>query len=268
MSDRGGAEPPTAGEQGLSKQERQKQRRQNKAAAHRVARRRDRTRKRLTVGFLVVLSAAAVAALGWQWQESQAEQAALLADVEEFDADDARHLGADDYARVPPSELYDHRPSTGAPHTNNVVQTGVWEQAIDERLLGHNLEHGYVVAYWSPAADAAEIEALQQAAREAIDGGDEHLVATEYMNDEPMDGDAHFAFVSWSHRALLDTFDVEVFEAFLAEFHRDPSAPESHAGPHLGPDRGGGIDPSAHDGDLLLPPFDDDPQLIREATGG
>jgi hypothetical protein len=267
VSDRRAPEAPAAEKQGLSKRERQKQRRQAKVTKQRVAARRGRARKRLVAGLVAVMAVGAVGTWGWQWQQSRAERAAVLADVEEFDEDDARHLGADDYARIPPSELYDHRPSTGAPHTNNVIQTGVWEQAIDERILGHNLEHGYVVAYWSPDADSAEIEALQQAARAAIDGGDEHLVATEYMNDEPMDGDAHFAFVSWSHRVLLDTFDAEVFDAFLAEFHRDPAAPEAHAGPHQGPGQGGGIDPSAYDGDLLLPPFDEDPQLIREATG-
>ena len=267
MSDRNGDEARASDEGQLPKRERQKRRRQAKTAARNATVRRHRVRRAVTGSLTVVAAVTVLGALGWQWQESRAERAAILDDVEEFDADDARHLAADDYARVPPNTLYDHRPSTGAPHTNNVIQTGVWERAIDERILGHNLEHGYVVAYWSPDADPDEIAALREAARAAIDDGDEHLIATEHMNDEPMDGDAHFAFVSWSHRVLLDAFDEEVFEAFLAEFHRHPSAPESHAGPHMGPEAGGGIDPASYEGDLLLPPLDDDPRLIQEATG-
>ena len=258
---------PDDDEQHLSKRERQRRRKQAKVAARRTATRRRRTRRGMTAGLASALALAAIGALAWQRQESRAQRAAILDGVEEFDADDARHLAADDYARVPPNELYDDRPSTGAPHTNNVIQTGVWDRAIDERILGHNLEHGYVVAYWSPDADPDEIAQLQQAAQTAIDDGDEHLIAAEHMNDEPMDGEAHFAFVSWSHRLLLDSFDEDAFDAFLADFQQHPDAPETHAGPHLGPDHGGGIDPAAYDGDLLLPPLDDNPRLIREATG-
>ena len=268
MSEQDDREALASDEQHLSKRERQKRRKQAKTAARQVTVRRHRVRRAVTAGLTAVLAVAAAGALAWQWQGSRAERAALLDDVEHFEAlDNVPHLGQHDYATIPPSELYDHRPSTGAPHTNNVIQTGVWERAIDERILGHNLEHGYVIAYWSPDADPDEIAALQETAQAAIDDGDQHRIATEHMNDEPIDDDAQFAFVSWSARVLLETFDEDVFEAFLAEYQQSADAPESHAGPHLGPDHGGGIDPASYDGDLLLPPLDNDPQLIREATG-
>ena len=268
MSDHNDGGAAASDDQHLSKRERQKRRKQAKEAARQTTVRRHRVRRAVTAGLAAVLAVAALGALAWQWRESRAERAAVLDDVEQFEALDAvPHLGQQDYANIPPSELYDHRPSTGAPHTNNVIATGVWERAIDERILGHNLEHGYVVAYWSPDADPDEIAALQKAAQAAIDDGDQHLIATEYMNDEPMDDDADFAFVSWSARVLLETFDEDIFDAFLAEYQQSADAPESHAGPHLGPDHGGGIDPASYDGDLLLPPRDDDPRLIGAATG-
>lgn len=264
-------------EQHLSKRERQKQRKRAKREAEEAAKRQQRTRKMLATGLVAAVAVAALGGVGFLWQQSRAErgdilsgdsqvaQAAGCGSVEEFDADDSpSHLGPDEYESLPPEELYDERPHTAGRHTVSVVRTGVWSKAIDERILGHNLEHGYVVAYASPDADETEVEALETAAQEAIDAGDDKLIVARWMNDEPMDEDASFAFVAWERRMLCDSFDEEVFAAFLDEHHGSFNAPEAGVDAHLGQ----GIDPDSYEEEeLLLPPLDDNERLIQEATG-
>ena len=104
------------------------------------------------------------------------------------------------------------------------------------RLLPGRRQSQPLQAVWNGGviADSDDIVVLEGNSYFLADV-DEHLIAAGYMNDEPIDDDAHFAFVSWSHRVLLDTFDAEAFDAFLAEFQRGADAPEFHAGPHMGP---------------------------------
>lgn len=258
----------------LSKRERQKQRKQAKRQAEQAARRRQRTRKLLATGVVVAVVVAGLGAGGFVWQQSRAERGDMLAGdaqaaeagcsaVEQFEAPaNTNHIPQGQFAQLPPDELYDHRPHTAGRHTNNVVQTGVWDKAIDERFTGHNLEHGYVVAFWAPDAPEDDVEALQRAAQGAIDGGQQKLVAAQWMGDEPMDDDAQVAFVAWRHRMLCDAFDADVFTAFVDEHHDSFDVPEPGGDPHLDV----GIVPDSYEADeLLLPPLDDNQQLIQAA---
>lgn len=251
-------------EQPLSKRQRQKQRRQAKREAQEAAKRRAR-RRRLAATAVVLLAIAGVAGLlGWRWWEARTEASDILAgEAEAAEAagcepvEEPDDLGSSHDIEVePPSELYDHRPATSGPHYGSVVVTGVYDQHVDERLLLHNLEHGYVVAWYSPELDDESRAALLEWGENA---DEPFLIVAEYP--EPLPDGGQVGYVAWGYRQLCDDFDADVADAFVDRFVNF-EAPELGAGPHDGSAEGElvpGQDP------VVLPPFSD---AEVEAPGG
>lgn len=77
-------------------------------------------------------------------------------------AGDGTHL--DDDVTIASVDTGDVQPPTGAPHyqgTNFLVDEGI-DRQLDVLSVGHNLEHGAVVAWYDPeAVDASTVEAMQ-----------------------------------------------------------------------------------------------------------
>jgi hypothetical protein len=251
----------------LSKRERHKARRDQKVEAQRAAITRARRARMLT--FMVVF-ALVVGAVGILVQRNAAQRAASEAQRAEVSAR-LGELGCSEITQLPeagrshlapaqlaanaPEALYLERPGTSGPHMGQVVLTGVYDEVVDERLVVHNLEHGYVAYWYGPDAEPAQVDALKQWARERIDGGYPMVVVAE--SPAPLPDGANFATTAWTFRQLCTTFDPQVAQVFLDDHHDSPDVPEPNASAHTDPTQAGVIDPAAQDGPLLFPPLGD-----------
>lgn len=250
-------------DQPLSKRERQKQRRASKREAQQVAARRQRIRKTAATVVVAVVALVAIGFAGFMWQRSPAEESAVFAgESEAAQAAGCRavtqppNLGADHFGgqaaeleSSPPSEIYDHRPATSGSHLPVVAATGAYDRHVDERLLLHNLEHGYVVAWYSPELGEQQRGALLEWGRSAVED-EPHLIVAQYP--EPLPDGGQIAYVAWGQRQLCDDFSAEVAGAFLDRF-ANAEGPEPGAGPHDGTGQGELIPGEQR---VVFPPFD------------
>lgn len=232
-------------EANLSKRERQKARRAQRLERERAA--AASAKRRRLAGFAVV-GVLIVGAAGYFVQQTLVERAeereliqAGQENLEELGctpAEEMPPLGAGHFEQTqlatnPPDAIYDHLPSTSGPHLGGqVAVTGVYDEYVDERLVVHNMEHGYVVMWYGQDADPDQVEALKAFAQERIDDGDSEIIVAEY--NQPMDDGANFAFAAWERRQLCEEFDEGVALGFIDEHMNNQRAPETLVGPHLG----------------------------------
>ncbi len=254
-----------ADEQKMTKRERQKARRQQRLEAERAAQRTQKAKK--SVATFAVM-AVVVGALGvWgvsAWQDRQ-ERIQLMAEaqenleeygctpIEESPVTSANHLSGSQLASSPPDALYPDRPAPSGDHIGSVVQSGFYDKIIDERLVLHNMEHGYVNFYYEEDADPEVIEGIREFVESEIDNGTEKLLAMKWDGDLP--GDYQFAMTAWGARQMCERWNRGVALAFVSDWHYlEGNAPERTLQPHRG-GLGGGIDPNEEEGDLLFPPL-------------
>ncbi len=254
-----------ADEANLSKRERQKRRREAKLVEQRAAAAKARRTRLVLFGLcgLVVVGLVGAAIAN---QQAQRRQQAAAAEAVTARLDDlgctpdtqqpdrgGGHLDPQVLAQSPPEVIYDDRPATSGQHVGSVVKTGVYDVRIDERLLVHNLEHGYVVAWYGSDAPDEQVAELKEFAQTSIDGQYPKLIVAPW--DGALPDEANFAWSAWRFRQSCDQFDPEVLSLFLSEHHSGAGiAPEKTIAPHLGGDNGGGIDPQGEP--VLLPPLD------------
>lgn len=257
-----------ADEANLSKRERQKRRREEKRRREMAAAKRART-MRLTAFAVVAL--VIVAIVGVLVRNNLAQRAELAAQEEQVAAqlddfgctEDAEqpdegvgHLGGGQLASNPPDVIYPDRPASSGQHIASWIISGVYDKLIDERLLVHNLEHGYINVYYDDGADESTVAEIEAWAQEKIDGGDFQKIVVAPWDGELPD-DANVAFTAWRYRQLCEEFSPDVADVFTRAHHGLAGvAPEKNLPPHRrAPDQG--IDPNAEEGDLLLPPLGD-----------
>ncbi|CAN5290007.1 hypothetical protein BH20ACT9_BH20ACT9_24330 [soil metagenome] len=248
-----------------SKRERHRQRRDQRREAERAAAAQARRRRLVLVavlaGVATLLAGFAVQQSLSRAEDAEARDRQVAARLDELgctqieavpDQGQGHLQTVQQLAANPPEEIYPQRPGSSGVHIGSVVMTGVYDKPIDERLVVHNLEHGYAAFWHDASADPGAVGRLEDFARDSIEGGFPKVVAAEYPGELP-DG-ASFATVAWGNRQLCDDFDPEVARVFLEELHDGPSVPEPGVPPHLsaGP---GIIDPDTVDGPLLFPPL-------------
>lgn len=263
-------------EAGVSKRERQKARRRQKLAVQAQEARKARRRRLVAFAALAVLLLGLIGAAGANYLNERAEEQAAreeaarslaefgCTEIIQLPNNGAGHFSPDQLTQSPPEVVYPDRPATSGIHINRWAMTGVYDKAIDERLLVHNLEHGYVVAWYSADAPAEDVEALKAYAGEQIDDDFEKLVVAEYPGELP---EGNFALVSWDFRQTCEQFSDSIAFNFLDLHHGlDSTGPENTLAPHLDA-TGGTIDPNEVDGDLLFPPLEggDAPAIETEA---
>jgi hypothetical protein len=259
-------------EANLSKRERQKLRRQQRLAAEQQAAKQARTRRTIATGLVVALALGALGLFGANWWMERQEQQQLIADaqsrlaelgcteVQEQPTVPSPHLGQE-LPSSPPDVIYPDRPATSGPHIGQVVRSGFYDKAVDERLLVHNMEHGYVSIYYAADADAEDIADIEAFVEEQIDDGTEKVIGARWQGDLP-DGASH-AIVAWGARQLCEQWDRGIALAFLGDYHYlEGDAPEKSLRPHLADS--GAIDPDAEEGDLLLPPLGEPSDVSTE----
>jgi uncharacterized protein DUF3105 len=251
----------------LSKRERQKQRRDAKLAEQRRLAARARRNRFIILGLVALV---AVAAVGTIVQSRLAEQRARAAQAAEAEARLAElgctpaepqpdlgqgHLATDPAALAvaAPETLYPDRPATSGQHYPNWVMSGVYDQPIDERILVHNLEHGYVNLYYGENADPAQVDELRSFGQSQIDGEFPKVIVAP--SPAPLSEGVNFSYVAWNVRQACGQFDPDVAQVFVREQMNNENAPERFLQPHLEPGRGT-IDPEGEP--LLLPPLGQD----------
>lgn len=257
-------------EANLSKRERQKLRRQQRLAAEQQAAKQARTRRTIATGLVVALVVGAIGLFGANWWMERQEEQQLIADaqarlaelgcteVEEQTPVPSPHLGQN-LPASPPDAVYPDRPATSGPHIGNVVRSGFYDKVVDERLLVHNLEHGYVTIYVAEDADPEDVADIEAFVAEQIDSGTEKVIAARWLGELP-DG-ARYAFTAWGARQVCEQWDRGIVLAFLRDYHYlEGTSPEKSVQPHLD----NGIDPDAEEGDLLLPPLGEPSDVSTE----
>jgi hypothetical protein len=258
-------------EQNLSKRERQKLRKQQKREHQQAAAAKARRNRMLATVAIIALVLTGVGALGAGWWGARQDRAQQIAEAQEQLAElgcteitempnlGAGHFSGDmgELAQAPPDLVYPDRPTTSGRHMGAVALTGVYDKVVDERLLVHNLEHGYVNIFYTEDAPDDQVAELTAAAEEWIEGRYQKVIVSRWKADMP--GDARFAFTAWDARQLCRDFHTGVALNFLEEWHHlSGHAPERTAAPHTSPDQSGVIDPDGVDGDLLFPPLGED----------
>ncbi len=143
-------------------------------------------------------------------------------------------------------------PPTSGRHIGQVVPSGVYDVPIDPRFTTHNLEHGYIVAWYSPDAPADQVEALKAWGEGALDGDFPKVIVAEYY--EPLPDGNNVAFTGWFVRQSCETFDADVADVFArAHYDIDGEGPEKGIPGHTVGAQGV-IDPDGEP--LFLPPLD------------
>ena len=247
----------------MSKRERQKQRREARLQQERAIDERSRRMRILAYVMAGVVLAALVGLAVYNNQQEAAEQERQrLAVQERLDelgctpAEDQEdrgqgHLDAASLPQQPPEALYPERPATSGEHFQGWLKTGVYDQVIDERVLVHNLEHGYVNVFYDGGAEDGQLEEVRSFAQEQIDGNFPKVIVAEFDGDLPED--YNFAYTAWGVRQMCEEFDADTLSVFLREHHSGSGdAPEKTLPPHM-EEGNGTIDPG--DEPFLLPPL-------------
>lgn len=249
----------------LSKRERQKARRNAKLQQQAALDAKARRNRLLTFALLGVVLLGLVGTAVYRNRqaaaEAEARREAAAAKLEELGCTEVQdledkgtgHLDSTALAASPPETLYPDRPAASGEHFGNWLMTGVYDELMDERALVHNMEHGYVLGYYSEDAPEAEVAEFKAKAQEHIDGDFPKIIVSPW--DGALPEDANFAYVAWTHRQLCGEFDPDVFLTFVEAHHSsagDAPPAEKNIPAHLEEGRGT-IDPG--DEPFLLPPL-------------
>jgi len=141
----------------------------------------------------------------------------LLTDVEQYPSEGRTHVagGSDvDYARTPP---------LSGPHYDGTVEAGFYDETQPLGDVVHTLEHGAVVVYYDPGTLTPEAERSLTEWTAAHDGRWSSVVVMPHPESDP---DSAYVLTAWRTELRMDSYDVEVVRAFLAEYlGRGPENP-------------------------------------------
>ena len=248
-----------------SKRERQKQRRGAKLEQQRIAEAKSRRNRIIAFAVLgaIFLGLIAIAVVNQQREQREKEELAaqVQANLDELGCTDDEalgdagqgHLDGASLADQPPDALYPDRPAASGQHYGNWLMTGVYDQQLDERVLVHNLEHGYVNVYYAEDAPEEDLAELKEYAQSQIDGDFKKVIVAPW--DGQLPEGANFAYVAWNQRQMCEQFDADTFQLFLEAHHSGAGdAPEKTLSAHL-EEGNGTIDPGNEP--FLLPPLGD-----------
>ncbi len=149
--------------------------------------------------------------------------------------EDRRHL--DPKTAPPAAALYpDDRPAHSGRHYGSVLDLPdrIPDEAIDERAVLHNMEHGSVVVWFAAGVDATDIAAMESWMRErrAL-GFASDAEGGIFVSPSPdLPSGPTVALRAWGVALDCDRFDVTVADAFLQRHWGSHGAsPEAHLSP-------------------------------------
>jgi len=166
-------------------------------------------------GGVVVIVGVVIMALLWPRSPIEAQalpergDQSLLRDVQSFPSEGQEHVaqGASiDYKRKPP---------TSGSHYPNPTPAGFYTEPWSYGNLVHSLEHGAVVIYYDPKKLSEEAERSLKAFAAVHRNPWASVIAVP--NPEP-NPDSAYVLTAWTKMLKLETYDVQVVRAFLAEY--------------------------------------------------
>lgn len=127
---------------------------------------------------------------------------------------------------------YPSHPATSGPHYPVPLppQPAVYSSEIPESRAVHNLEHGYVIAYYQPAGADALSSTTLEALRTAVNAQHRVLLAPYHRLPEGVG----LAFTAWRELQrcpgrVSATEATQALATFVATYRDSPSAPEPGA---------------------------------------
>lgn len=160
------------------------------------------------IGYAVWHNRAETARVRQAWAEE-------LKQVESFPEEPADH--------VPPGTAVQYRtePPTSGQHYSGVAPAGMHDQAVDPRLLVHNLEHGNVVIYYDRDALPPEaVERLRELTGRYRGYWDGVLAVPRSDREHPL------VLTAWTKMLRLKEFRPAAVDAFIDAYRgRGPEKP-------------------------------------------
>ncbi len=181
------------------------------AGARRKVRRR-RTITGTTVVSVILLAVVGIVALAvYQTLAARAEASKPIEGVEQFPALERGHVqGAVAYAQTPP---------VGGPHEPAWQNCGAYTQPLQNENAVHSLEHGAVWITYRPDLPAAEIQQLQDLARQS---------GYRLLSPYP-DLPSPIVISAWGYQLKLERADDPRLMRFIQKYELSPLAPEPGA---------------------------------------
>jgi hypothetical protein len=229
------AEAPTEADRSPSKRaERKEEARRERERRIRQVKRRRRTRRLIRWGVVVVVAGGIAGGVYLSGQEDRERQARAAALASELNCTEVEEQGA--------AQLNEHVepfaqgesgvPAFGGNHTPGALPADpkVYQQQPPEETAIHNLEHGYVIVYYSDEDENALDDEIVSALEDMVSDQTEVLMSPYAGLSEPVH------FLAWGARQACDPpadSDPEdiVFlaEAFIDEWKNGQFAPEAPA---------------------------------------
>jgi hypothetical protein len=107
------------------------------------------------------------------------------------------------------SLVYPTTPPVSGPHAGQPEVCGVHDEQIDDSVQVHSLEHGAVAIQYDPTVDAADIQSIEQIARDH----EENVLSAPYSGME-----TPIAVSAWGYLMRLDSFDEASINEFIDAF--------------------------------------------------
>ena len=200
----------------MSKKLEQKQARRE-AEERRKAEQRKQARRRnaLTFGSALLVGAIVVTAIVLQRESGEGPvatdvgvepSAANCADIEEFEEQEADHIGVGD--AHPP---YNSSPPTSGPHYETPAGTEFFSEQVPPEQLVHNLEHGQIVIWYSP-------DATNETLGFVADLVDQQPGATAAAPYPDIESPYTLVLSAWGASQLCEQVSQEVVDDFRREY--------------------------------------------------
>ena len=121
-------------------------------------------------------------------------------------------------------EQFNSKPATSGWHYDYPlapVRWGIYDEPLEDEVLLHNLEHGYVNVHYDCPDDCPElVEQLTTLTQEGIDRGGK-LILSPYP-----EMDTRIALTAWTFIDQFEEFDEDRIRDFVSSHESSPNAPE------------------------------------------
>lgn len=224
------------------REEARRERREKEAAAAAAARRRRITNSLVALAVVGAVVAVIVTTAGGEdaptgitVDRAAAEEAFAAAGCEVVEIPELSPFSHLAEPAPPATQLYPVRPTDNGPHLAQPAPPGAFDDPVDERNTTHSLEHGSVIAWWTPQGEDASSEVLDWVGARNDAGFVAPAPGAGIIGAPFSDGTSTgkpFALRAWFNSWDCDRWDQTVADSFLIQFFgTHGQAPEGNFAP-------------------------------------